>query len=347
MTSFKKYTSLENSYQKKFIENVMLETHDKDLQWIVTEKVHGANFSVHILKDGTIKLAKRSGFIGNGEIYDNFYGIETSGLTPDLIKKSKDLYNSIQMLNDGEPYDLVLYGELFGGKYDHPHISIDNKSKTVQKDVNYSPNHQFIIFDIMIDGDFLNYEDYINFVKEIHEEFKFDYVEPIAIYDSLQDALEHECEFESEIYKQYGLPKIEENYAEGIVIKPSENIYLFNNSRVVIKKKSKAFSEKRARPKKVVEPLPDNLLELVNKANEYITDNRLSNVCSHEGIDPENIEGKEIGKVIGLFNKDVIEDFIKDTPEFNDLDKGDRKKITKAINTHSAKYIKNKIFGYV
>lgn len=44
MLSFKKYSSIENSFSRVFIEKVALEM-PADLQYVVQEKVHGANSS--------------------------------------------------------------------------------------------------------------------------------------------------------------------------------------------------------------------------------------------------------------------------------------------------------------
>jgi len=39
--------------------------------WCVTEKVHGANFSVHLDRSGTIHCAKRTGFLKE---HEDFFG---------------------------------------------------------------------------------------------------------------------------------------------------------------------------------------------------------------------------------------------------------------------------------
>ena len=67
---FTKFPSLENTYRQKEIDKIlMMNIKDK---WVVTEKVHGANFSFWVYKDSDsgkvdIKCAKRSGWIEEGE----------------------------------------------------------------------------------------------------------------------------------------------------------------------------------------------------------------------------------------------------------------------------------------
>ena len=41
--NFTKYNSIENSYRQKFIDKILLEL-PRDTQYVVTEKIHGANF---------------------------------------------------------------------------------------------------------------------------------------------------------------------------------------------------------------------------------------------------------------------------------------------------------------
>ena len=57
MLEFKKYSSIENSFSREFMEHVMAEM-PQDLEYVVQEKVHGANTS--FLCDGKeVGFAKR------------------------------------------------------------------------------------------------------------------------------------------------------------------------------------------------------------------------------------------------------------------------------------------------
>ncbi len=58
MIEFKKYSSIENSFNREFLEYVVAQM-PADLQYVVQEKVHGANTS--FLCDGhEVKFAKRT-----------------------------------------------------------------------------------------------------------------------------------------------------------------------------------------------------------------------------------------------------------------------------------------------
>ena len=112
-----------------------------------------------------------------------------------------------------------------------------------------------------------------------------------------------------------GLPAIDDNICEGIVIRPVVPMYLRNGSRVLIKSKNERFAEKKSvkkRNKLFAEPIPfsEALQTLIAEGEAYVTVNRLINVVSHIG---EVHFPKDFGKVMGLFSKDVLDDFSKST----------------------------------
>lgn len=74
------------------------------------------------------------------------------------------------------------------------------------------------------------------------------------------------------------------------------------------------FAEKKSvkkRNKLFAEPVPysEELKALVAEVVAYVTENRLTNVVSHIG---EVHVPKDFGKIMGLFSKDVLEDFLKE-----------------------------------
>lgn len=70
MLTFKKYSSIENTYDTEFMEKIKSERLNT-LQCVVQEKVHGANCS--FVTDGqTVQFAKRTGMIEPGETFYNF-----------------------------------------------------------------------------------------------------------------------------------------------------------------------------------------------------------------------------------------------------------------------------------
>ena len=71
--------------------------------------------------------------------------------------------------------------------------------------------------------------------------------------------------------------------------------------------------------------MPDEVIDPLNAAfREYINEQRMDNVFSKEGPIADK---SQIGKYIGLILVDAIEDFTKDYPEAETLDKKQRKAV--------------------
>ena len=70
MIEFKKYSSIENSFNREFMERIMAEL-PADMQFVVQEKVHEANTS--FLCDGKeVKFAKRTSVLADDEKFYDF-----------------------------------------------------------------------------------------------------------------------------------------------------------------------------------------------------------------------------------------------------------------------------------
>lgn len=70
MLSFKKYSSIENHFDREYMERVETEM-PQTLQYVVQEKVHGANTS--FLCDGSeVRFAKRTSMLDDGEAFYNY-----------------------------------------------------------------------------------------------------------------------------------------------------------------------------------------------------------------------------------------------------------------------------------
>lgn len=111
MLQFKKYSSIENHFDKKFMEHVKLEM-PGDLLYVVQEKVHGTNVS--FLCDGKkVKLAKRTAIIADDE---NFY--EFAELVDTYKSKVIILFNEVKEIYP-EITSIAIFGEMFGGLYPH------------------------------------------------------------------------------------------------------------------------------------------------------------------------------------------------------------------------------------
>ena len=338
MTSFKKYNSIENTFDKDFMEKIFLEGYDKR-EFVVQEKVHGSN--VCLITDGkTVNFGKRTGLLEAGE---KFYDYEE--LLERYTPKAAALFSIVkETLPDVGT--ITIFGEMFGGKYPHPDVKNDSKISVIQKGVSYCPTHEFYAFDLYVTteetGRFLSVDEANNFF----ERGGFFYAKTL-FRGTLNECLKYPNLFQSQISGWLGLPPIEGNICEGVVIRPVEPIYLRNGSRVLLKSKNAHFAEKKSvkkrEPKLFVEPsYSKELNNLLPVSEQYVTENRLNNVVSKIG---QISVPKDAGKIIGLFSKDILDDFLKEhSGEYAAIEKSEQKILNRHINSLATGLIKKVYF---
>ena len=334
MLEFKKYSSIENSFSTEYMEKVMLEM-PKDLEYVVQEKVHGANVS--FLCDGIeVEFAKRTALVAKGE---KFYEYEA------LLNTYKD--KIIRLFQDvvakyPTTRQISVFGEMFGGKYPHKEVPLNREITMIQKGVCYTPEHEFYGFDIYIFSEECNKYLSVDETNELFENGGFIYAKTL-FRGTLTECLRYPNAFQSKIAEWLGLPAIEDNICEGVVIRPVVPMYLRNRERVLIKNKNERFAEKKSvkvRNKLFIEPIPysNELKNLLSEAEAYITQNRLNNVISHIGaVEWE----KNLGKSIGMFSKDVLTDFLKEHGgSYAALCKYEQKQFNKELNKLCTRLVK-------
>ncbi len=106
-----------------------------------------------------------------------------------------------------------------------------------------------------------------------------------------------------------------------------------------MKNKNEKWSENKKyhRPIKIEEEVSEKVIQLQNLILNYVTENRLNNVLSKVGT----VTRKDFGKILGMFNKDVVEDFKKDYAEAIDgLEKKEVKLVTKSIGKVTTKMVR-------
>lgn len=261
-------SEIPNKYSK--IEENMLDwskDYKKVKLWYVTEKIHGSNFSfVNEVQTNTIKYAKRNGIIEQDEIFFNYKSI-----LPETEPKIKNIVENIKKDFENTK-NIIIYGELFGGIY--PNMS--SEYTPVQKGVFYSSNIHFIAFDIYIDfidgrSHYLSFEKSIDYFARA----KIMYVEPLSTFSSYEKASHYELGFNSTIPIKFGLPELEMNKAEGIVIRGD---FEKTNQRYIVKKKIPEFHETKYSDNKI------NVKDKKQIGLNMITANRLDNAISKIGI---------------------------------------------------------------
>ena len=269
---FKKFTSLENTYRQNLIDKVLLEGLDEQL-WIVTEKIHGANFSFWY--DGKdFKVASRSKFVEG-----TFYNCQS--VINKYEQKIKDWYNN-------NPCSMiVIYGELYG--------------QGIQKEVVYGEK-DFAAFEIVVDGVIRKKDDSARLAYEMGIPFT-----PILGSGSFGECMYIKNKFQSRLTPEGFEGK---NFAEGVVIEPVIPTWFKNGTRVYFKNKTQAFTEKK-NVKKAAPTVGLNGVEqaLINEVLAYNTSQRVGNVISKIG----QITNKDFPKILGLTIQDILEDFQKET----------------------------------
>lgn len=292
---FKKFSSLENTYRQKEIDQIVNQGF-ADQPYIVTEKVHGANFSFILTEESittdnvgevstiNIRCAKRTGLIEDGEKFFNYL--------PVLEKYRKGLEELFKYCQDTRNAKVVtVFGELFGGN--------------IQKGMCYPLEQDFVAFDLVVDDVARNK----TIAFYLLNNFSIPIVPVIGIYDSLQEALKVNESFTSKLIREGfdGADKHKE--AEGVVIEPETATHTKDGGRIYLKKKTKRFLESGGN--KIPKPQPElsqEVMSALTTACSYITEPRFEAVCSKIG----EVTITDIGKVTGLTTKDVIDDMVKD-----------------------------------
>ncbi|GBB87326.1 hypothetical protein RclHR1_13770004 [Rhizophagus clarus] len=117
--NFIKYPSIGNyKDSNKIVEILRSEEILDKCDWVVSEKIHGANFSF-ITNGNSVVCAKRSGIIKPEEIFFCYQKVYEK-YKDSIMKlwKEMDHQQEIRGLNN----QIIVYGELFGGYYPHPHV---------------------------------------------------------------------------------------------------------------------------------------------------------------------------------------------------------------------------------
>lgn len=328
---FKKYNSIENTYREKATEQVFLHGYGNDI-FIVQEKVHGANFSF-VTNGNTIHVAKRTSLISSDENFNNYKHVvhkyeKAISLLFELVKKD---FPEIEIM--------TVFGEIFGGSYEHPEVEKVNGMVRIQKGVFYSPENDFYAFDICLDHK--QYLD-VTIANKYFEEVGMFYAKTLFV-GTFNECLAYPNDFESKVHEWLHLPTIENNICEGTIIKPLVNKSFGNGKRVIFKNKNEKWSEKshvkRSEVSKpnTIEILLETEKELMDILLSYVNENRLMNVQSKLG----EFSPKQTGKTIGFFAKDALEDFMKDHEnDWNKMEKQHQKVITKILNKEAANLVK-------
>ncbi len=299
------------------------------IQWVATEKIHGANFSIHISIDidatrktptKKIQFAKRKEML---QWEDDFFNYQT--LTQDLSVHSICLFEVLEdyFLAKNIFLDkLIIYGELCGGEYPHPEVEKYAHLQAIQTGVYYANDIQFFVFDVRVftkDGIFyLDYKDFLYFLKQTNF-----HIAPHFLVDKLHKILQFDLDIPTQVPQLLGLPALSTpNFIEGIVIKPYQHSVLgeenAENPRPIFKLKRKEFLENPAyqEAKKWEKNTPENIFWQdvdfwVTEILPYLNKNRLQNTISKLG-NTQNTNAEQHKERAIHWVKDALESFVEE-----------------------------------
>lgn len=300
------------------------------VKWAVTEKVHGANFSF-VYEHRSLGFAKRKDFL---KWNDDFFGFQNVAMA--LENNILELFEQLSLDVKAERY--ILYGELFGGKYPHPEVTPDEQVQAIQTGVYYSPSVSFCAFDLAFEsGGQKHYLDYEVAIRYF-ERFGIFYASPLFI-GRFNEALSFNTRIPSTIPAKLGLPALQENMMEGVVIKPMSHSLLKDlRERPILKLKNKEFDEeKKFHEAEKWSYIPEarsqseELSFIVEEMSNYINRNRLDSVLSKTGaLKLDNQE--RLQEIKAEFLQDILTDFNLEHALWNELSETEKQWIEKRIS---------------
>lgn len=218
-------------------------------EFVVTEKVHGANFSF-VTNGVEVRCARRRDFLKDEEKFYNYKRFHA--------QYEAAILRLFKRIRDERPVTFVhLYGELYGGAYPHRDVKRVATASTVQHVVYYSPDNHFSAFDVMItttndEQVFLSHDDMTRHLDAC----SIPYLPPLLITSNFAEALSFNLEFTTHIPAALGLPPLSptihandnipnpKNIAEGVVVKQRSGGGV--DTRFVLKLKHPLFDETKA-----------------------------------------------------------------------------------------------------
>ncbi|MBD2704615.1 2'-5' RNA ligase [Spirosoma sp. BT702] len=333
MSEFLGYEKMPKNIKKLGLSENDFSKIDK-LKWVVTEKVHGANFSF-VYENGNLKFAKRKEYL---KWADDFFGFQL------VVRKLED--NILQLCEHlsaeiiGKKY--IVHGELFGGEYPHPDVTPIKDLHAIQTGVYYTPDINFCAFDIAIEPVGSEPKYYVDYKTSLtyFKQFDIFHAKPLFI-GKLVEAMNFNSRIDSLIPHEFKLPELKGNLIEGVVIKPFTKIDTeILASRPIFKLKNPEFDEEDKyheaekwsfTPK--VSSKTEDLSFVVSELRGYINQNRLQSAISKIG----EFDARNASRIIEIkkeFLEDVLLDFNENTSNFlNDLPSEAKEWIIDRVNS--------------
>ncbi len=260
----------------------------------VSEKVHGTSGNISLSPNG-LRI-----FPG-GEKLSN---VEKLFSEEFLLEKYLGLHTD---------QEIILYGELYGGK-------CMGMSHTYGKDL------AFIVFDVKKNDVWLNLPEANIFAQYFNQEF----VPWYQVKNTLEN-LDRHRDLPSELAKRRGI--VEDKIREGIVVKPLWEKVNKWGSRWIVKHKRNEFMETKT-PREVDPAKVQILLEAKAVAEEWVTEERIRHVLDGNQIPLDMAK-------TGDFIRALLEDIKREAG--NEIDWTNEKDINRQIGTVGAQMFKKMV----
>lgn len=303
---FTRFQSLLNENPKNYL-SVLVEY--KDFPAVMTEKLHGANFSMYISSEGSVRFASRNQFMCRDSNFFNFQRYFTEERVGRIVEAALDIIP--------ENATLRVIGELFGG---HDALGI----KPVQREIRYDGDIQFLMFHaefISAEGDIrsLDWDSVIG----VSNTTGIDLV-PIIATGTLNELYQMEIEEPSVLSSK-------EDIAEGYCYRLEDNI---NGEAIILKRRTSKFSEIKGKID-VTNQVPVDLD--LGSVGDLITPQRVSNVNSHFGFSEMKNFQTLLNAVVEDIKADALKDLGVDEAAFKILQKSVARKVVPLIKLELTK----------
>lgn len=285
---FEKYQSLVNESMKNvggFLRNSEVMASPA----VVTEKIHGANFSVY-LKKGAINFASRSQMLCPET---NFMNCQRY-FTPEKVKALVEFWDSLPVSDNSE---LRFIGEIYGG------LDIAG-IKPVQREVHYSGDISFKVFQIQVVGMSQQEEEEVynynwDSIETLCGNFGLETVPVIAKGVTFEEAYKLSTAVNSLLSDK------EDNLCEGFCIRIENPVV--GAEPLVFKKRNTDFLESKGTVKAVQNTAEQTQLgmEAMARLGSFVTPQRVSNVNSHHGYQSL----KDFSNLMLMVIEDVLNEY--------------------------------------
>lgn len=244
--------------------------------WIATEKIHGANFVIGVRGD-EVSFGKRKAWLAFEE---PFFGWQlVAGELADAARAAAKTIGAPQV---------VFYGELFGGGYPHPEVAAFPALTPVQTGIWYAPDLRWSPFDTLVAQDDDDGGELLRFseTEEVMTGVGLT-TPPVVGRGRLADLEQLPVRGATRVPALLGLPAIDGNVAEGLVLKA--DVRAPAAERPILKRKIPEFDETKFDEAAAWQPGFVDLPTLEAWAERMVNPARIASARSKVGVAPRAI----------------------------------------------------------